>query len=168
MNRAKLLENIVLIARLAKAYGLPIVLSIVNVAMGANKNTVPVLKKELADVQSYANLYQRLGDKEFVEAVKATRRRKLIMTALWTEVYLTFPTIDALSEGFEVYPVADTVGGTSLLAHETTLHRVEQAGANLASIAQITCELQRDWSRKETVPVFVGVMRGAGIFLKLD
>ena len=51
------------------------------------------------------------------------------MTALWTEACLTFPTLDALREGYEVYPVADAVGGTSLEAHRAALERVAQAGA---------------------------------------
>lgn len=169
MNRAALLSNIVLVARLAKTYGIPIVLSTVNVGTGANKDTVPVLKKELEDVKSYDRTsINAWEDREFYEAVKSTGRKKLIMTALWTEACLTFPTIDALSEGYEVYPVVDAVGGTSVLAHETALRRVERTGAKLASIAQLACELQRDWARKETVPGFVGIMRDAGIFLKLE
>ena len=56
-------------------------------------------------------------DEEFVAAVKATSRKKLIMTALWTEACLTFPALDALREGYEVYPVVDAVGDTSLEAY---------------------------------------------------
>jgi len=67
------------------------------------------------------------------------------MTALWTEACLTFPTLDALKEGYEVYPVVDAVGGTSLLAHKAALKRMEQAGAKLTSNVQLLCELQRDW-----------------------
>jgi len=80
------------------------------------------------------------------------------MTALWTEACLTFPTLDALRAGYEVYPVIDAVGGTSVAAHETALRRVEQAGAQLASIAQLLCELQRDWARKDSVPAFVSLL----------
>ncbi|WP_218004559.1 isochorismatase family protein [Microtetraspora niveoalba] len=93
-------------------------------------------------------------DREFVEAVKATGRRKLVMAALWTEACLTFPTLDALREGYQVYPVTDAVGGTSLAAHETALRRVEQAGARPITWVQLLCELQRDWARKETVGDF--------------
>ena len=107
-------------------------------------------------------------DKEFYEAVKATNRRKLIMAALWTEACLTFPTLDALKEGYEVYPVVDAVGGTSKIAHETALRRVEQAGAQLTSLAQLACEVQRDWNRTDTVPDMVEILTEAGIFLKLD
>jgi nicotinamidase-related amidase len=80
---------------------------------------------------------------------------------------LTFPALDALKEGYEVFPVVDAVGGTSVIAHETALRRVEQAGAQLSSFAQIACEFQRDWNRTETVPLFIKAMQEKGIFLKL-
>jgi hypothetical protein len=62
-----------------------------------------------------------------------------------------------MKEGFEVYVVADAVGGTSVGAHEAALHRIEQAGGQLISKTQLYCELQRDWARSETVPGFMDV-----------
>jgi len=73
------------------------------------------------------------------------------MTALWTEACLTFPALDALREGYEVYPVVDAVGGTSVEAHRAGLERIVQAGAQPTSVVQLMCELQRDWARTETV-----------------
>ena len=81
------------------------------------------------------------------------------MTALWTEACLTFPTLDMLRDGYEVYAVFDAVGGTSPAAHETALRRIEQAGARLISKTQLYCELQRDWARKDTVPGFLDVFQ---------
>jgi nicotinamidase-related amidase len=92
---------------------------------------------------------------EFRKAVRDTGRKKLIMTALWTEACLTFPALDALREGHEVYVVADAVGGTSVSAHEMALRRIEQAGGRMISVTQLWCELQRDWARQETVPGFM-------------
>ncbi len=89
-------------------------------------------------------------DEEFVTAVKAAGRKKLILTALWTEACLTFPALDALREGYEVYPVVDAVGGTSLEAHRAGLERIVQAGGQPTSLVQLMCELQRDWARTET------------------
>jgi nicotinamidase-related amidase len=94
----------------------------------------------------------------------ATGRKKLIMTALWTEACLTFPALDAMREGYEVYVPVDAVGGTSLAAHEAALRRIEQAGAKLISRVQLYCELQRDWSREATVPGFMGVFDNADGF----
>jgi nicotinamidase-related amidase len=77
------------------------------------------------------------------------------MTALWTEACLTFPSLDALCEGYEVYPVVDAVGGTSVASHEAALRRIEQTGGKPITWVQLLCELQRDWARKETVPAFM-------------
>jgi nicotinamidase-related amidase len=95
---------------------------------------------------------------------KKTGRKKLIMCALWTEACLAFPTLDTLKDGYDVYPVVDAVGGTSIIAHETALRRIEQAGAKLISIAQLACELQRDWSRKETASFMVKALTNVGAF----
>lgn len=169
MNRADLIRDIVLVANIAKIYNLPVVLSTVNVATGRNKDTIPALKKVLGDIPSYDRTsINAWEDEAFYSAVKSTGRNKLIITALWTEACLTFPTLDAIREGYEVYPVVDAIGGTSLLAHKAALRRVEQAGAHLTSIAQLTCELQRDWNRKDTVQGMVSIFKEAGIFLTLD
>ena len=153
----------------AKTYNLPIIFSTVNVQTGANKDTIPLLKEVLGDIQSYdRTTINAWEDEKFHEAVRSTGRKKLLMTALWTEACLSFPTLDVLKEGYEVYPVVDVVGGTSLLAHETALRRMEQAGAQLTTNAQIICELQRDWNRKETATSMIHLFREAGIFLKLE
>jgi nicotinamidase-related amidase len=99
-----------------------------------------------------------MGGQEFVAAVKATGRKKLIMTALWTEACLAFPTLDALRDGYDVYPVVDAVGGTSLEAHRAALERVTQAGAKLTSWVQMACELQRDWVRADTSATFAEIL----------
>src|SRR5271169_6214786 len=84
-------------------------------------------------------------DAEFVAAVRGLGRTKLIVIALWTEACLTFPALDAMREGFEVFPVVDAVGGTSLEAHEAGIMRIVAAGAQPISWVQLACELQRDW-----------------------
>jgi nicotinamidase-related amidase len=168
IGTSDLVNHIVLVARAAKAYGLPIVLSTVNVATTRNQETVPPLKNVLAGVPSYDRTsINAWEDKEFYDAIKRTGRKKLIMCALWTEACLTFPTLDALREGYEVYPVVDAIGGTSAVAHETALRRVEQAGAQLITIPQLICELQRDWDRGETESDFVDLMFADGAFVGL-
>lgn len=158
MDQKELVFNIVHTAKAAVNYKLPIVHSTVNVATG--KNQPPI--QPLMDVLSACPTYDRTTinsweDVEFRKAVAATGRKKLIMTALWTEACLAFPALDALKEGYEVYVVVDAVGGTSVAAHEAALRRVEQAGAQLISKTQLYCELQRDWARAETVPGFMDV-----------
>jgi len=158
MSRDELVFNIVSTAKAAVNYNLPIIHSTVNVATGRNKPPI----QELQNVLGHLPTYDRTSinsweDSEFKQAVKAIGRRKLIMTALWTEACLSFPALDAIQEGYEVYVPVDAVGGTSLSAHEAALRRIEQAGGKLISRVQMYCELQRDWSREATVPGFMGV-----------
>ena len=89
-------------------------------------------------------------DENFLKAVKATRRKKLIMAALWTEVCLAFPVISALKDGYEVYIVVDASAGVSEQVHKTALKRMKQAGAVQVTWMQVLLEFQRDWARQET------------------
>jgi nicotinamidase-related amidase len=159
MPRRTLVSNILSVARTARLYGLPVVLSTVNVKTGINQPTIPQLQEVLQGVESYDRTsINAWEDVEFVRAVRATGRKKLIMTALWTEACLAYPTLDAMREGYEVYPVVDAVGGTSPEAHLAALERVAQAGAQLVSWVQLICELQRDWQRKETAAEFSKIL----------
>jgi nicotinamidase-related amidase len=159
MDRRSLVLNIVDVAKAAKLYGLPIVLSTVNVKTGKNAPTIHQLTDVIGEIEALdRTTINAWEDVEFVSVVKATGRRKLIMTALWTEACLTFPTLDALRDGYEVYPVVDAVGGTSLEAHRAALQRVVQAGARPISWVQLLCELQRDWARTETASQFAEVV----------
>jgi nicotinamidase-related amidase len=158
IDRGLLVNNIVSVARVATTFGLPVVLSTINVANG-QQPTVPELRSALAafdeidrtEINSWENT-------PFRRAVEATGRKKLIMAALWTEVCLAFPTLDALREGFEVYPVVDAVGGTSPEAHRAGLERIVQAGAQPISWVSLACELQRDWARTDTVADVVDIV----------
>jgi nicotinamidase-related amidase len=153
-----LVRNIVSVARLAKAYDLPIVLSTVNVANGQG-HTIPELAEVLTgDVEIDRTQINAWEDIEFRNAIEATGRKNLIMTALWTEVCLAFPSLDALRAGYEVYPVVDAVGGTSPEAHRAGLERIVQAGGQPISWVSLACELQRDWGRVATVPAVVDIV----------
>jgi nicotinamidase-related amidase len=159
MDHDLLVRNIVSVARLAKAYQLPIVLSTVNVNANGVPPTLPELKDVLADNaeidRTQINAWE---DVDFRAAVAATGRKKLVMTALWTEVCLAFPSLDALRAGYEVFPVVDAVAGTSAEAHRAGLERIVQAGAQPISWVSLACELQRDWARTDTVPDVVDIV----------
>ncbi len=147
-----LLENIVSTVRIAKAFDLPIVHSTINVATGRGQPTVPELAELLTDDppvdRTTTNAWE---DPDFLAAVRATGRRKLILCALWTEICMAFPALDALREGYDVYPVVDAIGGTSEEAHRAGLERVVQAGAQPIGWVSLAVELQRDWEREKTV-----------------
>jgi nicotinamidase-related amidase len=159
MDHDLLLENAVSTVRTVKAFGMPVVHSTVNVESGQVQPTLPELAELMTDDppldRTTVNSWE---DTEFVQAVRATGRRKIVLCALWTEVCMAFAALDALREGYEVYPVVDAIGGTSPEAHRAGLERVMQAGAQPISWVSLACELQRDWARLETVPAIVEIV----------
>ena len=157
--KRELVANITALARIGKLYELPVVLSTVNVNTGRNQPTIHQISDVLAGVdpidRTSINAWE---DEDFVRAVKVTGRSKLIMAALWTEVCLVHPALDAIHDGFEVYPVIDCVGGTSPEAHALGVQRLVQAGGKPVSWVQLICELQRDWNRGKTAPGFADIL----------
>jgi nicotinamidase-related amidase len=159
MDHELLVKNAISTVRAVKAFGVPVVHSTVNVSSGQTKPTLPELAELLDDDppldRTTVNSWE---DTEFVAAVRAPGRRKLILCALWTEVCMSFAALDALREGYEVYPVVDAIGGTSPEAHRAGLERVVQAGGQPIGWVSLACELQRDWARLETVPAIVEIV----------
>jgi nicotinamidase-related amidase len=158
MDHELLVKNAVSTVRTIKAFGVPVVHSTVNVASGQGP-TIPELAALLEDDKPLdRTTVNSWEDTEFLEAVRATGRRKLIFCALWTEVCMAFTALDALREGYQVYPVVDAIGGTSLEAHRAGLERVAQAGGQPISWVSLACELQRDWARQDTVADVVEIV----------
>ena len=160
MDTALLLHNVVNTVKLAQVFGMPIVHSTVNVASGRGKPTVPELADLLKDNppidRTTINSWE---DENFLAAVRATGRRKLVLCALWTEMCMAFPALDALREGYEVYPVVDAIAGTTPDAHRAGLDRVIQAGGQPITWVSFSGELQRDWARP-TAEAVVQIVRG--------
>ena len=159
MDPDLLMKNVVSTVKLARLFGLPIVHSTVNVKTGRGKPTLPELADLLGDYapidRTTLNAWE---DASFLAAVRATGRRKLILCALWTEICMAFPALDALREGYDVYPVVDAIGGTSVEAHRSGMERVVQAGAQPVTWVALACELQRDWARLETMQQIVNIV----------
>jgi len=159
MDRDLLLKNAVSTVRTIKAFDVPVVHSTINVASGRGKPTLPELADLLTDDKpldrTTTNSWE---DIEFVAAVRATGRRKLILCGLWTEICMAFTALDALREGYEVYPVVDAIGGTSPEAHRAGLDRVTQAGGQPISWVSLAVELQRDWARQDTVAEIIEIV----------
>ena len=159
MDRDLLLKNVVSTAKVAQLFGVPIVHSTINVGTGRGQPTLPPLAEVLAGNppidRTTTNAWE---DPDFLRAVRATGRRKLILCALWTEICMAFPALDAMREGYDVYPVVDAIGGTSVEAHRAGLERVVHAGAQPISWVALAVELQRDWARLETVHQVVEIV----------
>jgi nicotinamidase-related amidase len=150
MDQALMVKNAVSTVRLIKTFGVPVVHSTVNVSNGREGPTIPELADLLTDDKPLdRTTINSWEDIEFVQAVHATGRRKLILCALWTEMCMAFAALDALREGYEVYPVTDAIGGTSPEAHRVGLERVVQAGGQPVTWVSLAGELLRDWARPE-------------------
>lgn len=169
MDRELMSKNAVSTIRLVQLFGVPIVYSTVNVATGLNQPTLPQFAELLQDEtpvdRTSVNSWE---DVDFVQAVHETGRRKLIICALWTEICMAFTALDALRDGYEVYPVVDAIGGTSLEAHRSGMTRVIQAGAQPITWVSLSSELQRDWARTETIDSVVEIVLNDRLLPELD
>ena len=158
MDHALMMKNVVSTVRTIKTFGVPVVHSTVNVAAGQGPTLAEVAGLLTDDKPLDRTTVNSWEDIEFVQAVHATGRRKLIICALWTEICMAFTALDALREGYEVYPVVDAIGGTSPEAHHAGLDRVIPAGGQPISWVSLACELQRDWARQDTVAAIVEIV----------
>jgi nicotinamidase-related amidase len=139
--------NVRLLAKAAKAFDMPIVLSTVGVGFGFNGPTRPSILSELDGIEpidrSSMNAFE---DQTFREAVEATGRKRLIIGGLHTEICLTNATTTALKDGYDAMFVTDAVGGRSQTAHRTAIGRLSHAGAVPNTALAVVTELFRDWA----------------------
>jgi len=145
-----LINNVVGLAKTAKLFGVPTILTTVLEERGG------FLLKDLQDVFPDHKTINRTTlntweDERVVAAVKKVGRKKLVIAALWTEICLAYPVLSALGEGYEVYIVTDASGGVSVEAHEMAIQRMVQAGATPLTWIGFASELQRDWARENTI-----------------
>jgi nicotinamidase-related amidase len=153
-TEAELVElNVRLLARMAKAFNMPIVLSTVGVGYGINGPTLPSILSELEGIEPIDRTsMEAFEDKAFSDAVKATGRQRLIIGGLHTEICLTFATVQALKDGYDVLYPADAVGGRSQVAHRTGIERLAHAGAVPTTALAIVTEMFRDWAGPLAAP----------------
>ncbi len=152
-----IINNVVGLAKSAKIFNVPTLLTTVVEKQGGR------LLKQLQDVfpeqkpidRTFINTWE---DERVVDWVKKTRRKKVVMAALWTEICLAFPVIHALGDGYEVYFVTDASGGVSVEAHEMAIQRMIQAGGIPLTWTVFASELQRDWARTATVPALAQML----------
>lgn len=159
IDRQTLFNNVILLAKAAKIFNVPTILTTVE-----TKSFSGNMWPQLLDIFPSQEPIERSSmnsweDAKFVTAVKAAGRKKLIMAALWTEVCLAFPALEAIKAGYEVYAVEDASGGTTLTAHNAAMRRIEQAGAVPMTALQVLLEYQRDWAHKETYNDVMAVVK---------
>lgn len=159
-------NNSTALAKAAKAFGVPTILTSVVHAQGGHifpQITDVFPGQEVID-RTFINTWE---DKKVVDAVKATGRKQLIIAGLWTEICVAMPVIQALGEGWDVTVITDASGAVSVEGHEVAIQRMIAAGANMMTWMALAAEWQRDWARTETagdlVQILIQHAAGSGI-----
>lgn len=144
------INNVTGLAKTARAFGVPTIISTVTEARGGAifKQLQAVFPEHKPIDRTFINAWE---DRRVVEAVNKTGRKKLVIAALWTEMYLAIPAIHAMGDGYDVYVVTDASGGVTPEAHDMAICRLVAAGAQPITWVGLAGELQRDWARREHV-----------------
>ena len=159
IDRQLLISNVVGFAKAAKLFGIPVILSTVE-AKSFSGNLWPQLQGQFPKQQPIERSSMNAwDDPNFVAAVKASGRRKIVLAGLWTQVCVAFPTVQAISDGFDVFVVEDLCGDLDWRTHQTAMRRVEQAGAKPVTWVQVMLEWQRDWALRETYAGVVDIAK---------
>jgi nicotinamidase-related amidase len=162
LDRQMLINNAVGLAKSAKAFKVPTILT--SVASKTFSGVfLPQLQAEFPGRdpidRTTMNTWE---DKRVVDEVGRIGRKKLVLGGLWTEVCIVLPTIQAMQAGYEVYVVADACGGVSAMAHDLAILRMIQAGAVPMTWIQFLLELQRDWARQQTYAATTKIIQEHG------
>lgn len=167
-DRQSIINNTLILAKAARIFGVPVVLSSVE-TKSFSGNTVPQVLAAVGQTPVERSSMNSWDDKNFVAAIQATGRKKIVLAGLWTETCVALPTIQAIHDGYEVYVVEDCCGDINLLSHENAMKRMIQAGAKPVTAVSTMLELQRDWAARGTYDAVMDVVRthcgayGAGV-----
>jgi nicotinamidase-related amidase len=156
-----IINNVVGVAKAAKLFGVPTLLSTVHESRGGLllKSLQEVFPDQTPINRTTINSWE---DDRVVDWVKASGRKKVVIAALWTEICLALTAVQAAGEDYEVYIITDASGGASLEAHQMAIQRMIMAGVMPITWLVFASELQRDWARMETVPGFAELLFGHG------
>ena len=160
IDRQVLKNNTVALAKSAKAFNIPTIITTVE-TQGFSGPTYP----ELLDVFPGLPILERTSmnswdDQKVRDALAKNGKKKVIVSGLWTEVCNNTFALCAMQEGgYEIYMVADASGGTSKEAHDYAMQRMIQAGVVPVTWQQVLLEWQRDWARKETYEAVMAIVR---------
>ncbi len=154
-------NNVVGLAKTAKAFGVPTILTTVLEERGGFliKGLQDVFPSQKPINRTFINTWE---DERVVDAVRRTGRKKLVLAALWTEICLAMPAIHAAAEGYDVYAVTDASGGVTAEAHDMAVRRMTAAGVTPITWMAVMGEWQRDWAREESVPAVAEILASHG------
>jgi nicotinamidase-related amidase len=159
IDRQSLISNVLGFSKATKLFEVPTILSTVE-TKGFSGNMWPQLQAQFPDqVPIERSSMNAWDDANFVAAIKATGRKKIVLAGLWTQACVTYPSVQAIFDGFEVFVVEDLCGDLDVRTHNAAMRRVEQAGAKPVTWVQVMLEWQRDWALKETYPEVMDIAK---------
>ena len=156
-----IVNNVIGLAKTAKVFNIPTILTTVIEERGGYliKGLQDVFPEQKPIDRTFINTWQ---DKRVVNAVKATGRKQLVLAALWTEICLAMPALQALGDGYDVFIVTDASGGVSVEAHDMAVRRMVAAGAVPITWLAAVGEWQRDWAREKSAIALANVLAEHG------
>ena len=158
-DRQTIINNTVALAKTARVFGLPVVLTSVE-TKSFSGNVWPQLRAVFPNQEPIErSTMNSWDDTNFVAAVQKTGRKKIILAGLWTETCVALPTIQAMHDGYEVYVVEDCCGDVNQLSHDNAMKRVIQAGAKPVTALSVMLELQRDWALRDTYDAVMDIVK---------
>ena len=158
-DRQSIINNTVALAKAARVFDLPVVLSTVE-SKSFSGNIWPQITAVFPNqIPVERTSMDAWDDKNFVAAIEKSGRKKIVLAGLWTETCVTLPTIQAIHDNYEVYVVEDCCGDVSQLAHDNAMKRVVQAGAKPVTSLQVILEWQRDWAETDTYDAVMDIVK---------
>jgi nicotinamidase-related amidase len=159
-DRKVIFDNVQVLARASKLFKVPTILTTV----ARDSFSGPFMPEVTEDIYPGHPQIDRTSinswlNADFRKAVAATGRKRFVLAGLWTGACVSFPTMDMLQEGYEIFVVTDACGDTSPEAHERAVQRMVQAGASPMTSLQFLFELQQDWARTETYEGVMGILK---------
>lgn len=158
-DRLSVMHNVQVLAKTAKLFGLPVVISTV-----AKDSFAGPFMPEVTELFPDVTIIDRTSinswiDPEFRRSVESLGRKRIVLAGLWTEACVMFPSLELLRQGYQVYVPTDACGDVSTEAHERAVARLMQAGAVPVTSLQFTFELQQDWARSSTYEGVMDILR---------
>jgi len=158
-DRQSVINNNLVLAKAAKVFGVPVVLSTVE-TKSFSGNMWPQIQAVFPNQEPIErSSMNSWDDKNFVAAIERSGRKKIVLAGLWTETCVTLPTIQAMHDSYEVYVVEDCCGDVSQLSHDNAMKRVVQAGAKPVTALSVMLEWQRDWALRETYDAVMDIVK---------
>ena len=158
-DRQSIINNNVALAKAARVFEVPVVLSTVE-TKSFSGNLWPqiqaVFPGQTPIERSSMNSWD---DKNFVAAIEKTGRKKIVLAGLWTETCVALPTVQAIHDKYEVYVVEDCCGDVSQLSHDNAMKRMIQAGAKPVTVLSVMLEWQRDWAERDTYDAVMDIVK---------